>query len=185
MFAIEQIQIERNQNPEEQVEALIAAQSHNHRPYRHLDSGAFASVYGAKGSPIVYKTGDASSNEAYLAYVRELSRLSKHNPWLPRVYGCRIYSNGRDKHFVVALERLDQGQDRRFYDAVSELNDLCYNRPATRSALGLKRIVPRELKTALDLIKRARRKSRSGWDIHSGNLMLRAAKQLVITDPLA
>lgn len=162
--------------------------------YRQIDSGAYGRVYGMSDSPIVYKVGDATDNEGYMAFVKQLSKLKTDNPFFPKVHGMRIYSCGKtDSFFVVAMERLeDGGSCAGFETACNTFEELLDNPKVTSSEpletlLGIKITTPPALQEAVKVLRKAY-KSGSGcveWDLHDGNFMVRGGKQLVVIDPLA
>lgn len=169
---------------------------------RVIGTGAFAAVWGAKNSPVVFKVGDYYDNDGYLAYIKELAKSRKHNPFTPRIYGMWIFRNKNDSsdaYFVVAIERLESGYKRNgFTWAVEWLEDMVYtfNKNNSRNKekeilnkfFGIKQMLPKNMPKDLvevaEMLKRAYKKSGADWDIHTGNCMMRG-NQLVITDPLA
>lgn len=162
-----------------------------------IGSGAFGVVYGVRGSDVVYKVCKTSTNGAYMSFVKQLSKQQQDNPFLPKIYGCavftsdaRIYSE-KDSYFVVVMERLNDQRPAGFYDAINTVEALCdpyESRFKSNDLLpGIKTVVPRVLRQAVSLLKRAKRAAGNdaSWDLHGGNFMIRGTNQLVVIDPLA
>lgn len=183
MFAVEKYTV--NKNAEDIAMEMIEAQGN----YKKLGSGSYGAVYGSKKSNIVYKIGDASDNEGYLAFIKQLARQKKLNPFLPKIYGVRFIKDrtGRE-YFVVAMERL-QELPRRLQDATDFLRDYIQDRGSDELAgariLGVKLSVPAALKQAIKVAETARKSAKyADWDLHDGNFMVRGERQVVMTDPL-
>jgi hypothetical protein len=186
MFAIEKHEVKGD--AEKVAMKMINAQG----KYKHIGSGSYGSVYGCKKSNVVYKIGDASDNEGYIAFIRVLSKQKKQNPFMPVIYGVRfIKDKDGDEYFVVAMEKLES-LPRRMYDVTDWFEEQLTGHGGSSMrdaelAVGVKRVVPKELSTALAILQTAYDKSRSygaDWDLHEGNFMMRG-KQVVCTDPLA
>lgn len=165
---------------------------HSQGRLKHFGSGCYASVYGSKKSNIVYKVGLVEKNDGYMAYLKVLQKQRVQNPYLPKIHGVRIYTNGRDSYYVAALEKLKE-LPYNMYSIVDAFEEACKDWmcdesiSAGRKKLGIKTVViyPKYLKEALDVIRTAKKSSRNiGYDLHDGNFMMRG-KQVVITDPLA
>lgn len=164
-----------------------------------IGSGAFGVVYSERGSDVVYKVCEANANKAYMSFVKQLSKQKQDNPFLPKIYGCAVFTSDaqsaygdsdKDSYFVVVMERLDDRRPDGFYDAINKVEGLCdpYESKNKEQDLlpGIKTIVPRALRQAVALMKRAKRGcSEAGWDLHGGNFMMRGDRQLVVIDPLA
>lgn len=192
MFAVEKFKVK--QEAREVAEKMIKAQG----KYKAIGSGAYGVVYGSKDSKVVYKVGDTSDNVGYLAYIKVLSKQKKHNPFLPKVYGVRFIKDADgDEVFVVAMERLEplkRGMSDIcdwFEDELVENDRWGSDTNKVEAALGVKKIVPKPLTEALEVLRKAHNESNSGrrwdcadWDLHSGNFMMRG-RQIVVTDPLA
>lgn len=184
MFAIEKHTVKKDAYGF--VQTMIKAQGE----FRRLGSGAYGVVYGSKKSNIVYKVGEVSDNDGYIAFIKTLAKQKTHNPYLPRVYGVRFIKDKRgDEYFVVAMERL-QELPGRLEDAADMLRDLLEEEKGIEDAaakqLGIKMTVPKELKAAIKILKQAYKeasKTYADWDLHFGNFMVRG-RQIVVTDPL-
>ena len=162
-----------------------------------IGSGAFGVVYSERSSDVVYKVCEANSNKAYMSFVKQLSKQKQDNPFLPKVYGCAVFTSDarhdgkKDSYFVVVMERLDDRRPEGFYEAICKVEGLCDPFESERSKAenllpGIKTVVPRALRQAVKLMQRAKRGCNdAGWDLHGGNFMMRGANQLVVIDPLA
>lgn len=163
-----------------------------------IGSGAFGVVYSDRGSDVVYKVCEANSNKAYMSFVKQLSKQKQDNPFLPQIYGCAVFTSdaqnvhgdGKDSYFVVVMERLNDQRPDGFYDAINTVEGLCDpyegKHKDTNLLPGIRTVVPRALRQAVSLMKRAKRGcSEAGWDLHGGNFMIRGERQLVVIDPLA
>lgn len=184
MFSIEKHTV--NTDSYNWIKDMIKAQGEYHR----LGSGAYGVVYGSRKSDIVYKVGEVDGNEGYISFIKVLSRVKTHNPYLPKVYGVRFIKDRRgNEYFVVALERL-QELPGRMEDAAEMMRDILQEdeefKDQAASVLGITYKVPRELKQAIKILKQAHKeasKTYADWDLHLGNFMARG-RQLVVTDPL-
>lgn len=184
MFEIEKIKIDKRDSPETAIRVLIKNQGR----FTRIGSGCYADVYGNKKSNVVYKVGEVDSNAPYLAYVKALRVSRDANPYLPKIHGIRIYSNGckYDDHFVVAMEKLTPLPRKLhsmpyFFERLLGDDGRDSDDYASAVALG---IISNHMQHAIKLLHRAYKSERdSSFDIHSGNFMLRG-EQIVITDPL-
>lgn len=188
MFTIETIKTKNFALAE--IESLIKAQG----KYKVVGRGAYATVYGSKESDIIYKVGEVSSNQPYLSYVKVLSRLKKHNPFTPKIYGVRFYKGKKSRdnywvddsdYFVVAMERLNTAKGKA--SQVHNWFDTMlggWAEDMSQEILGVKMIIPEQLQHAMDILKASIRKSNGCFDFHKGNFMMRG-NQVVITDPLS
>lgn len=197
MFKIERIKVDNAEQYKKKYrtdDAAYAAAKHlvlSQGRFRKIGSGCFGVVYGNKNSPIVYKMGYVEENTPYLSYVTELSKIKKPNPFLPVIHGCRIYNHGSNSHFVVAMERLHEGEGIEFRCAVDLISSMVeYDEIVTANEFDKKwKICQNDLTTAQKIVKRAynraSREDSAGYDLHYGNCMVRGNDQLVITDPLS
>lgn len=157
-----------------------------------IGSGAFGVVYSERGSDVVYKVCETSTNKPYISFVKQLSKQKVDNPFLPKVYGCAVFTSDvkGDSYFIVVMERLNDDRPDGFYDAIRKVEELVDPSDDVKAANllpGLKTVVPRVLRSAVSLLQRARRDAgkEAGWDLHGGNFMIRGDRQLVVIDPLA
>jgi hypothetical protein len=158
-----------------------------------IGSGAFGVVYSERGSDVVYKVCEAGTNKPYMSFVKQLSKQKVDNPFLPKVYGCAVFTSDvkGDSYFIVVMERLNSDRPDGFYDAIGKVEELVdpHSRRTPNNDLlpGFKTVVPRALRSAVSLLKRAKRAAgkEAGWDLHGGNFMIRGQNQLVVIDPLA
>lgn len=184
-FPLEIIKVPKGKCPWEAAEDMVKRQPGK---FRQIGSGMYAEVYGSAKYKHVYKIGDYDEDDGYIRFLREMRKLPKHNPYFPVIYGMRIFQNGENSCYVVAMERLVEIPHKHRFAAemiVDIIEDLFFNRkqtfPQALELLGVGFKIPPDILTALGVIKKANRKD--GYDIHTGNIMLRGS-QLVITDPL-
>ena len=85
------------------------------------------------------------------------------------------------------MERLSE-LPKELMDSAEWIADQLRGRDRTErgmAALGIKVSVPKQLKEALQVARRAYQESDGAeWDLHHGNFMVRDGRQLVLTDPL-
>lgn len=185
MFEIETIRVRRSERPDDVIEGLFDSC----RKYKFIGSGCYASVYGAKNSNIVYKVGDVDSNGGYLSFIKSLKKSNSRNPFFPKIHGVRIYTNGYkyENMFIVAMEKLVH-LNAGHHDSVEWIENYMlrdkWNDPMSGATLlGVKMVIPKQLKAALDALKTICDKNRDlQVDLHYKNIMLRK-NQFVITDP--
>lgn len=160
--------------------------------------GAFAEVMLIKGKDQVVKVVEDVNDCKYAGFVKRMSSLKRHNPFLPRIDGALIIKGNDTKTMLVAMERLQPLTDfvtEAQADAVvgmmeSMLEDAWEQR---RSKKGTPRFLvdgvsmmwqgqhlARELKVAARVIGHP-----DDYDFHCDNVMVRSGRQLVITDPVA
>lgn len=186
-FPIEIIKVKRKDCPKEAACDMI----HSNGRLKLLGTGGYANVWGSKRSNIVYKVGKWEHYDGYMAYIKMLHKHCVENPYLPKIYGMRVYSNSKESYYVIAMEKLKKlpYSMRHIVDAFEEVWETwTYNERVHegRKMLGIKMAVvyPKGMKEALDVVRDAKKSSRLiGYDVHDGNFMLRG-KQVVITDPL-
>ena len=181
MFNIERIKVKRHGY--DAAEQLVKDQPGQ---WDCIGSGVYGTVYGCKGKDWVYKVSKVSCNKPYLSYIKQLSKLTAHNPYTPEIYGVRIYEgDDNDDGFVVAMERLSSlnGAGRtRAWAFKDFMEDTSMSKDF--AVLGIRLDVPPSIAELTKVLKAAKKQSRGGWDLHMGNFMMRE-KQLVVTDPLA
>ena len=145
-----------------------------------LDCGAFANVYRCEDEILKVFEDD----KGYLAYLEALSKLEKPNSYAPVINYVKVFTCGKKMVGLVSMEPLiacsklrgDKYKDfRKTVGQISNYFD------------GSKKYeIPEELVTLRNLIKDAKKATRRiCYDIHIGNIMLRANNSLVVTDPLA
>lgn len=189
MFTIEKFEVKGN--AESTAMAMVKAQGAK----KKLGFGSYGTVYGSRDSDVVYKIGDATDNEGYLAFIKVLAKQKTQNPYFPKIYGVRFikgkegdYWGGSNKVFVVAMEKLKPlpNKMREVCEIFEEeVRTDCYstNKRNADALLGIKRKVPKQLLEAFDALRTAYKSGDCSWDLHSGNFMVRG-KQVVCTDPL-
>lgn len=150
-----------------------------------------------------YKIGDDeiikvfSDDRAYKYYLDAITKM-EDNPYVPQIgYILQVTDEHRDVWYLVSMERL------RHYDAVpAKVRKQFHNfRDFVREFVGDDRDfettnitdVPRELVEAavpdtllmvMDVIKEGHDAKGMGFDLHTGNVMIRSNGDFVITDPL-
>lgn len=166
----------------------------------YLGSGAFGQVYSTTKRNRVVKVGEMDDNHAYLSWIREVVNQNQRNPFLPRVYSVTRINAPYASYFSIELEKLTavehSGYEYRspYEDIVDYIDNYLHRETTNERSLRKFIKTKKELKlfhSALDLIKVAREKfykmdenSECGFDIHTGNIMLRRNSQIVITDPI-
>jgi hypothetical protein len=151
-------------------------------PFCEIGSGLYGVVYGSRKSKIVYKIGDAR-DDAYLDYVRVIATKRNPNPYLPVIFGCRIYKHPDfSPVYLVAMERLRPLVGNQFHKQCTNLNQHLLWRHSLDAGLFADQSA---IFDAVDVILKAKRnRVESEIDLHGENFMKRG-RQLVITDPLA
>lgn len=173
MFNIEYIEVDQPvKHAREIVSDLLDS--------RWLDCGAFANVYRYEDEILKVFEDD----KGYLAYLEALSKLEKPNSYAPVINYVKVFTSGKKSVGLVSMEPLipcsklrgdKYGAFRKTVGQISNYFD------------GSKKYeIPEELVTLRNLIKDAKKATRRiCYDIHIGNVMLRANNTLVVTDPLA
>lgn len=154
--------------------------------------GRYASVFNNRHTGTVLKIGDADNNAGYLAYLK-LARVHQDNPFFPKVHWASIFNDGKERYFVVKLERLHEGNDfiveRKLHPPmwwmIHQFIQRCIIKEDYFQDKFMGIPVPKMLLDFLAIIKSAFRKNDFKWDIHEDNMMMRGDGQLVITDPWA
>jgi hypothetical protein len=181
MFEIKQVKVTDEDHDR------VALASFKKRGIRMLDGGAYATVFSAPKSNTVFKLG--KDGDPYFNFVKELAKLERHNPYLPRIHKVTVFKlSASDFSYVVEMERLDPWRrgthylDPYFLDSNIYKNEERF-KSAWREEFG--GTPSRHLLRAIDLIKRAKKRYGSGadYDFHGDNVMMRG-NQFVITDPL-
>ena len=174
MFNIEYIEVDQ---PVIHAREIVTGLLKSH----WLDCGAFASVYRC-GNEILKVFED---DKGYLAYLEALSKLEKPNSYAPVINYVKVFTKGKKMVGLVSMEPLigcDKIRGAKYKDfrkTVTQINDYFDNGNS-------KYKIPGELVTLRNLIKDAKKATRRiCYDIHIGNIMLRANNTLVVTDPLA
>lgn len=153
-----------------------------------IGSGAYGCVYNNVHEETAVKTGNALDNDGYLTFLK-VARANQNNPFFPKIHRATLFKAKTDtrwESFLIEMERLQKGHSKPLWDDIVYcVEDLIY-RDKARTIPGIEP-VPKALKTAISLIKKAKTRHRYGvdWDIHDDNMMLRPNGQLVITDPLS
>lgn len=197
-FKIETIKVDEDSYPIDIVEELVI----EHGKCKRIGYGSYASVYGSKRSNIVYKIGHVCDNAAYLSYINVIKKSRNDNPFFPKIYGMRVYTNKHHKKnrdlgndvFIIAMERLAPINKLHrpllnwveTYFAEKLGSDISWkNISSGAKLLGVDIKIPRKLQHALNAIEAACSENYYfDIDVHDENVMLRG-NQIVFTDPIA
>lgn len=152
---------------------------------RQLGSGCFGTAYeykeGAKRQIIKVTHGN---DWGYLAYLERIQKISGRNPWVPNIYMVEFYMDrDGDSCYVVRMEQMEsmqrQAQSSIWTTKQEQIRDYIMGRDYEKWITE-----DRQLMQVVDLVREAKHRSKCSYDLHHGNMMVRAKKQLVITDPL-
>ena len=146
-----------------------------------LDCGAFAQVYRC-GDEILKIFED---DKGYLAYLEGLSKLRRVNSYAPVINYVKVFTSGKKKVGLVSMEPLI-GIDKIRGEKYKEFKRTVHQISAYFDNDSKNFVIPEELVKLSKIIKEAKKSTRRAcYDIHIGNIMLRANNSLVVTDPLA
>lgn len=173
MFNIEYIEVDQPvKHAREIVSDLLDS--------RWLDCGAFASVYRCEDEILKIFEDD----KGYLAYLEALSKLDKQNSYAPVINYVKVFTKGKKMVGLVSMEPLigcDKILGAKYKDFRKTVGQISGYFDGNK-----KYEIPEELVTLRNIIKDAKKATRRiSYDIHIGNIMLRANNTLVVTDPLA
>lgn len=147
---------------------------------RWLDCGAFANVYRYEDEILKVFEDD----KGYLAYLEALSKLEKPNSYAPVINYVKVFTKGKKMVGLVSMEPLigcDKILGAKYKDFRKTVGQISGYFDGNK-----KYEIPEELVTLRNIIKDAKKATRRiSYDIHIGNIMLRANNTLVVTDPLA
>lgn len=147
---------------------------------RWLDCGAFANVYRCEDEILKVFEDD----KGYLAYLEALSKLEKPNSYAPVINYVKVFTKGKKMVGLVSMEPLigcDKILGAKYKDFRKTVGQISGYFDGNK-----KYEIPEELVTLRNIIKDAKKATRRiSYDIHIGNIMLRANNTLVVTDPLA
>lgn len=174
MFNIEYIEVDQPvKHAQEIVSDLLGS--------RFLDSGAFAKVYRC-GNEILKIFED---DKGYLAYLEGLSKLQEVNSYAPVINYVKVFTKGNKKVGLVSMESLI-GVDKIHGEKYMRFKRTVHQISAYFDNGDTDYVIPEELVKLRNIIKDAKKSTRrTSYDIHIGNIMLRANNSLVVTDPLA
>ena len=146
-----------------------------------LDCGAFANVYRYEDEILKIFEDD----KGYLAYLEGLSKLRRVNSYAPVINYVKVFTKGKKKVGLVSMEPLI-GVDKIRGEKYKEFKRTVHQISAYFDADSKNFVIPEELVKLSKIIKEAKKSTRRAcYDIHIGNIMLRANNSLVVTDPLA
>ena len=143
-----------------------------------IGDGCWAYVYAHSEDDKVIKTGKTGNNIGYLSYIEELSKQRRHNPNTPLIHSLTIYENAEGySEFVLIMERLEHWNCKtaKFKALFEDLQAALHDKKAI--------VVPRDLREALTIVRRAQQASGNPFDLAAFNTMIRG-DTLVITDPI-
>lgn len=157
-------------------------------------AGAYATTYGISSKEVIKVFSD---DRGYMYYLESIAKMTD-NSYVPCInYIHKFVDRHRDTWYMVSMERLSDfdtlNQAGRvefhyFRDLVKEYVGDDYD-PECVSIQDLPRelikvALPKTLLQVMDVIRDGNYKEGLGFDLHSGNIMLRTGGDLVITDPL-
>jgi hypothetical protein len=158
---------------------------------REIGAGAFATAYSV-GKDEIIKVFER--DRGYLYFLKAISKTKKQNSFLPQINSVLRVKNGRKIVYMVSMERLKtvwqlrEGSKRKteFYDLMNFLDksvDPGFKAIPDEIVRG---VLPEELLDVIKIVSRGTKLStiELGYDLHSGNVMVRANGEFVITDPL-
>jgi len=149
--------------------------------YRHLSSGAFASVYAKKGEKHVIKIGRVDE-DGYIDYVK---KMDSRNPFFPKIRNIKIFRDSdKDKWYAIKMERLIPYHKVRSNDLERKLGIAYQGIDMLDSPADI--MTPnKHFRKFLKVLDKLYDNHNS--DIHEGNIMFRKrgrGHQLVVTDPI-
>jgi hypothetical protein len=146
-----------------------------------LDCGAYANVYRYEDEILKIFEDD----KGYLAYLEGLSKLQEVNSYAPVINYVKVFTSGNKKVGLVSMEPLI-GIDKIRGEKYKEFKLTVHQISAYFDNNSKNFVIPEELVKLRNIIKEAKKSNRRVcYDIHIGNIMLRANNSLVVTDPLA
>lgn len=155
---------------------------------RKIGEGAFATVFSVGKNEIVKVF---QKDRGYLYFLNAIRKTKKQNSFLPRINSVLQVKNGREILYMVSMERLKsvfqlregsklKDQFYNFMDFIGESVDESISDKIKQNVLS------EELKYVMKIVDRGTRLNTIDLtcDLHSGNVMVRANGEFVITDPL-
>lgn len=148
--------------------------------FEFINGGAFSQVFGSAAVPDKVLKITTSEIDGYHSFVEFVQKVGPTLPedqrrYLPVIYSSEVICGVR----ITLMERLVSARDalhheygdRLKYEEWRALNgrEYCIEHPGAA-----------ELRERMD---NWRRGSDAAWDLHTGNVMMRADGQLVVTDP--
>jgi hypothetical protein len=169
---------------------------------RKLGSGLYGVVYESNKYNRVLKVSFAESDSGYIAFIKELSKLRRENPYLPTIFSATFYVYADVTLFVVEMERLNKlkrsyyryNRSTEKYEPTNESGIIVdyfdmspdaeeqEQKPNQRKENWILR-GDRELQFAAKFLRDTARKYECEWDVHDDNVMIRKEGYPVINDP--
>lgn len=155
---------------------------------KRLGSGVFGTAYDVGGDEIIKVF---TYDSAYLYYLNKISKL-EGNSFIPKINFVLKITDGDETRYMVSMEKL------------KEFHSLKKKSPERKTFLKFQKYVvdyvermidipkdlyletcPKDLKNVISIIDSAVNRNNSfGFDLHVGNIMVRANGDFVITDPI-
>jgi hypothetical protein len=158
---------------------------------RQIGEGAFATAYSVGKNEIIKVF---ERDRGYLYFLKAISKSKKQNSFLPQINSVLRVKNGRKIVYMVSMERLksffqlrDGSKRKTEFSNFMNFLDKSVD-PEFKSIPDeiSQNVLPKELNDVLKIVVRGTKLSTIdlGCDLHSGNVMIRANGEFVITDPL-
>jgi hypothetical protein len=158
---------------------------------REIGEGAFATAYSV-GKDEIIKVFER--DRGYLYFLKAISKSKKQNSFLPQINSVLRVKNGRKIVYMVSMERLKsyfqlRDGSKRKTEFSNFMNFLDKSVDPDHKVIPdeiVQNVLPEELNDVLKIVVRGTKLITIdlGCDLHSGNVMVRANGEFVITDPL-
>jgi hypothetical protein len=158
---------------------------------REIGAGAFATAYSV-GKDEIIKVFER--DRGYLYFLKAISKSKKQNSFLPQINSVLRVKNGRKIVYMVSMERLKsyfqlRDGSKRKTEFSNFMNFLDKSVDPDHKVIPdeiVQNVLPEELNDVLKIVVRGTKLITIdlGCDLHSGNVMIRANGEFVITDPL-
>ena len=158
---------------------------------REIGSGAFATAYSV-GKDEIIKVFER--DRGYLYFLKAISKTKKQNSFLPQINSVLRVKNGQKVVYMVSMERLKsyfklKSDSKRKTEFSNFMNFLSKSVDPDFKVIPdeiVRSVLPEELIKVVKIVVRGSKLKTIdlGCDLHSGNVMIRANGDFVITDPL-
>jgi hypothetical protein len=158
---------------------------------REIGEGAFATAYSV-GKDEIIKVFER--DRGYLYFLKAISKSKKQNSFLPQINSVLKVKSGRKIVYMVSMERLKsffqlRDGSKRKTEFSNFMNFLDKSVDPDHKVIPdeiVQNVLPEELNDVLKIVVRGTKLITIdlGCDLHSGNVMVRANGEFVITDPL-
>lgn len=162
---------------------------------KYHGSGVWGKVYKVDNEEVIKVFSD---DRGYLHYLKGIAKLKQDNSFMPRInYIHKIVDEHKDVWYMVSMERLTdyttlKARGRKDFHAFRDLVKEYVGDDWDVECLGLTDLprelvevaLPDTLLAVMDVIKEGNYQHGLGFDLHTGNVMVRAGGDFVITDPL-